>query len=200
MRHALPLLLLAACSHAPLQLHPTPVPVGYDNEEVLDVVPLDLDHDGDIDLVVATPSGLRYLARQGPVWHDETLGSALDKVGPVRALRPDGADLLIERPDGTLARLVATGIGSWHEGGAAPDRLPDPPRSTATAAPTTPSWTAAACASRCAAPTARYAMSPRRSAPPRCRCAARATRCTPQTSMATATSTCSPSAGGSWPS
>jgi len=128
MRRALPLLLLAACSHAPLALHPTPVPIGYDNEDVLDVVPLDVDRDGDTDLVVATPTQLRYFARQAAGWIDETPGTALDKVGPVLALRPDGADLLIERPDGSLARLVSSGIGTWHEGGVAPDRLPDPPR------------------------------------------------------------------------
>src|ERR1700741_3124849 len=43
-------------------------------------------------------------------------------------MRPDGDDLLIERPDGALARLVYAGIGAWHEGGTAPGALPEAPR------------------------------------------------------------------------
>ena len=124
--------LLAACGRDPLALRPAPVAVGYDNEDVLDVAPLDLDHDGDTDLVVALPSGLRYLSRQDARWADQTPGTALDSAGPVRALRPEGEDLLIQRPDGSLARLVYSGIGSWHEGGEAPAALPDPPRAADT--------------------------------------------------------------------
>jgi hypothetical protein len=130
-RLALPLAALAllACGRDPLALRPTPLVVGYDNEEVLDIAPFDLDHDGDTDLVVALPSGLRYLSCQDARWTDATPGTALEKAGPVRALRPDGTDLLIERPDGSLARLVYSGIGSWPEPGAAPAALPDAPHS-----------------------------------------------------------------------
>jgi hypothetical protein len=130
MRSAsLALLLLAACGDPPpLALLPSPVRIGYDAEAVLGLVPLDPDHDGDTDLVALLDSGLRYLSFRDGGWHDETPGTALEQAGTARRLAPDGMDLLLERPDGTLARLQYTGIGSWKSGGEAPAALPDAPR------------------------------------------------------------------------
>lgn len=128
MRPALTaLLLLAACGADPLVLRPTPVPIGYDHEDVHGLVPLDLDRDGDTDFVAAVDSGLRYLAFDAGRWSDATPGTALERAGVARALASDGEDLLLERPDGSLARLRHSGIGSWQEGGTPPAALPPAP-------------------------------------------------------------------------
>jgi hypothetical protein len=121
--------LLAACGDpAPLALLPSPVRIGYDAESVHGLVPMDPDHDGDTDFVALLDSGLRYLAFRDGGWHDETPGTALEQAGPARRLVADGMDLLLERPDGALARLQYTGIGSWKAGGDAPAALPEAPR------------------------------------------------------------------------
>ncbi len=123
------LLLFAACGDAPpLALVPAPVAIGHDAEEVHGLVPMDPDHDGDTDFVAALDSGLHYLSFRDGRWHDETPGTALEQAGLAQRLAADGMDLLLERPDGTRARLQYTGIGSWKAGGNAPDALPDEPR------------------------------------------------------------------------
>jgi len=123
---------LSACGGPPpLALSPAPVPIGYDADEVLDVVLLDPDHDHDIDLVAATTQGLHYLTRDHGAWREATAGTALEQAGVARALRADGDDLLLERPDGTRARLQYSGIGSWHAGGEPPAALPDASREAA---------------------------------------------------------------------
>ena len=122
------LVALAGCGGPPpLALVPAPVPVGYDNEEVRDVALVDPDHDGQVDLVVATDQRLRYLHRADGRWTEATPGTALEKVAAVDRLEKDGDDLLAAR-GATLVRLVSSGIGSWHEAAApVPASLPPPP-------------------------------------------------------------------------
>ncbi|HTE06488.1 MAG TPA: FG-GAP-like repeat-containing protein [Planctomycetota bacterium] len=106
---------LAACGGPlPLALVPTPVPIGHDGFTVHDAVLVDLDHDGDMDIVASTEPGLRYLRAEGGRWTDETLGTALEQVAPVTRLQLDGADLLCQR-GADIVRLKWSGIGSWHE-------------------------------------------------------------------------------------
>jgi FG-GAP-like repeat len=108
-------LLAGACGGPPpLALLPTPVPVGYDGFTVYDALLVDLDHDGDMDIIASTELGLRYLRADGGRWTDETLGTALEKVAPVTRLQLDGADLLCQRGE-QVVRLKWSGIGSWHE-------------------------------------------------------------------------------------
>ena len=126
----LALLLIAACGDPPpLALVPAPVPIGHDAEAVHGLVPMDPDHDGDTDFVAALDSGLHYLSFRDGGWHDETPGTALEQAGLAQRLAAGGMDLLLERSDGSRARLQYTGIGSWKAGGEAPATLPDEPRS-----------------------------------------------------------------------
>jgi hypothetical protein len=123
------LVLLAACGDEPkLVFTPFPVVFHHDAEEVLDAVPLDPDHDGDMDIVATTPEGLVYLSYHDGAWTDETAGTALDKQRVATALRVDGLDLLIRRPDATLERLEYSGIGTWTKGGVQPTEFPEAPR------------------------------------------------------------------------
>jgi enediyne biosynthesis protein E4 len=118
VRLAIATALAAACGGPPpLALIPAPVPVGHDGYLVHDVVPLDLDRDGDADLVVATELGLRYLRADDGRWLDDTPGTALETVPPVTRVALDGSDLLCQRGAATV-RLAWSGIGSWHEASA----------------------------------------------------------------------------------
>jgi len=121
-------LFLAACGgEPPLAFVPHPIVFRHDGEDVLDAVPLDPDHDGDMDIVATTPQGLVYLSFHDGEWTDETPGTALDKARVATALRLDGLDLLIRRPDASLERLQYSGIGTWTTAGEQPKTLPDAP-------------------------------------------------------------------------
>ena len=123
------LLLLGACGGEPeLVFTPFPVVFHHDAEEVLAAVPLDPDHDGDMDLVATTPEGIVYLSYHDGAWTDETAGTALDKQRVATAVRLDGLDLLVRRPDASLERLQYSGIGTWTKAGVQPTAIPDAPR------------------------------------------------------------------------
>ena len=125
---ALLTLLIAACGHEPpLAFVPHPIVFHHDGEDVLDAVPLDPEDDGDFDIVATTPEGLVYLSLHDGEWTDETPGTALDKARVATALRLDGLDLLIRRPDASLERLQYSGIGTWSTGGEQPTTFPDAP-------------------------------------------------------------------------
>jgi hypothetical protein len=120
-RHSLGTLLilatamLGACGgEDPLAFIPMPIPIGNDASEVYDVALVDPDHDGDLDLLVATADGLRYLRHDDGRWTDHTPGTALGRVEPADWLTADGMDMILTR-DGVHSRLEYSGIGSWHE-------------------------------------------------------------------------------------
>ncbi|HEX5010651.1 MAG TPA: hypothetical protein VFY71_09630 [Planctomycetota bacterium] len=121
-------MVLAGCGgEPPLVFVPHPIVFHHDGEDVLDAVPLDPDNDHDYDIVATTPEGLVYLSFHDGEWTDETPGSALDKARVATALRLDGLDLLVRRPDASLERLQYSGIGTWSKGGVQPTTFPDAP-------------------------------------------------------------------------
>lgn len=111
----LSLLALMGCNNRPvLSFRVLHVAVGHDQFEVLDVALVDPDHDGDLDLVVATDNDLRYLRHERGAWQNGTAGTGLDRVAPVQRLHRLGTSLLAER-NGTLVLLSASEIGTWSE-------------------------------------------------------------------------------------
>jgi|GEM_PF-209841 len=110
-------LLSVSCSDVPLGFKGLQIQVAHDGFEVLDAHPVDLDHDGDMDLVVATENDLRYLRHERLRWTDESAGTGLPGLAPAERLRRVGDDFVLER-GGKTTRLVYTGIGSWEEQGA----------------------------------------------------------------------------------
>jgi len=120
-------LLTGSCGGRPaLVLLPQPVPIGHDAFEVRDVAAVDVEGDGDLDLVAASAAGLHYLRHEGRTWSDETPGTGLDRVAVVDRLEVAQRDLLFERGD-EAGRLVWSGIGSWSEQlEDRPQRLPPP--------------------------------------------------------------------------
>jgi hypothetical protein len=118
---------LGGCGGRPaLAFTPVPIRIGHDAAQVFDAVAIDADGDGDLDLVAATSDGLRYLRCDDGAWSDATPGSALDALTRVfDRLELDGRDLLAGGGGGGApVRLAFSGVGSWHEGGAAPESLP----------------------------------------------------------------------------
>ncbi|MFT7461784.1 MAG: hypothetical protein ACI9EF_000118 [Pseudohongiellaceae bacterium] len=110
------LLLTTACSETPLGFKAVHIKVAHDGFAVMDAHPVDLDHDGGMDLVVATENDLRYLRHERLRWIDESAGTGLPGIAPAESLLREGNDFVLQR-DGQLTRLVYSGIGSWEEQG-----------------------------------------------------------------------------------
>ncbi|MFQ5526911.1 MAG: FG-GAP-like repeat-containing protein [Thermoanaerobaculia bacterium] len=82
------------------------VPLGLELAPGALLRPADLDHDGDLDLLAAGPSGLRFLRNLGNAgWEDATRGTALT-YGP-RGRNPTHADVADFDGDGDLDVLAA---------------------------------------------------------------------------------------------
>lgn len=110
----LALLLPSACNDLPLGFKGLQIKVAHDGFAVHDAHPVDLDHDGDMDLVVATENDLRYLRHERLRWRDESAGTGLSGLAPVDHLQRLGNDFVLQR-EGRTTRLVYSGIGSWEE-------------------------------------------------------------------------------------
>lgn len=106
------LLLPVGCSDTPLGFKGMQIQVAHDGFEVLDAYPVDLDHDGDMDLIVATENDLRYLRHERLRWTDESAGTGLTGLAPAERLHWSGDDLVLERGS-KITRLPYSGIGSW---------------------------------------------------------------------------------------
>ncbi len=116
------------CFGPPLVFFPKVVQVGYERAEIMDADLVDLDKDGDQDIVVATKAALHYMEYTPEGYTDQTGASALAKVAVVDALHPVGDDYIARRGDGWV-RLKYSGIGSWHEqADAVGEFTPDDPR------------------------------------------------------------------------
>ena len=111
---AMLLMTLIRCGQDPLAFAIEPIPVGYDRAEVLDADIVDIDNDGDSDLVAATTADLRYLEFSEGRYSDMTAGTALGKVSAVEAVHRDGHDYIVKRGN-ELSRLEYSGIGTWRE-------------------------------------------------------------------------------------
>jgi len=107
-------LLAVACGSDPLLFAPKAIPVGYDRVPVIDADAVDIDRDGDADIVAMTTDDLRFLEFVDGRYVDATAATALGKVAAAEAMHRDGDDYVLRR-DGAWVRLGYSGIGSWHE-------------------------------------------------------------------------------------
>jgi len=108
------LMTLVRCGKDPLAFAIEPIPVGYDRAEVLDADAIDIDNDGDSDLVAATAADLRYLEFSEGRYSEMTAGTGLAKVSAVETMHRDGNDYIVKRGN-ELSRLEYSGIGTWRE-------------------------------------------------------------------------------------
>ncbi len=114
---------LAACGAEPLTFTSQPVKIGYDAWDVRDVALVDVDLDGDTDLVTLHTEGFRYLKHENGTWSDATPGTGLDTIAVADRMVQDGEDMIAWRVDAT-ERLAHNGIGVWlsepSDGGSVP--------------------------------------------------------------------------------
>lgn len=102
---------LSGCSPEPLTFSVLHVPVGYDANEVLDADLLDPDHDGDLDVLVATSADLRYLECDAGRRSDASSGTGLGQVAPVQRLHRAGLGAGGADGNGTSSGSGTAGAG-----------------------------------------------------------------------------------------